>query len=147
MSTGPGLLGLSVFVNERRTNSEVDGAEAVQQELGLQGHHGVDARQEGVDALRRLRVLGADGLQGEAVDAEGEPERRFALEHQLDAASRLDEVGRVDDRVVVDRLGKSRLTGGKLPRISSDVTVFLSALNAMSWRSSVSVMATEMVPL
>ena len=42
---------------------------------------------------------------------EGEPERGFALEDERDAARRLDELGGVDDRVVVDRLGEEPAHG------------------------------------
>ena len=48
----------------------------------------------------------ADRLERQAVGGEGEAERGLALEHERDATGRLDELGGVDHRVVVDGLGE-----------------------------------------
>ena len=147
MSTGPGLLGFSVLVNEMRTNSECTAPRPSSRNCGFSETTVSSPVRMRVDRLGRLRLLGADRLEREPVDGEAVAQRRLALEHERDAAGGFDEVGGVHDRVVVDGLGEeSACTGGKLPLMSSDVTVFLSALNAMSSRSSRLVMATEIVP-
>ena len=94
ISTGPGLFGFSVLVNEIRTNSRMDGAETVEQERRLQRHDRVLAVQVRVDGLGCLRLLGAGGLEGQAVDREREPQRGLALEHERDAADGLDRARR-----------------------------------------------------
>ena len=147
MSTGPGLFGFSVLVNEIRTNSECTEPSPSSRNWGLSDTTvSLPVRNASMDSEACAcsdPIASSVTPSIENVNRSGS----LALEHERDATHGFDELGGVHDRVVVDGVREEPPTGREVALDEQGCHgLVLSAENAMSSRSSVLVMATEIVP-